>query len=203
MSASDPSGNGPRTICVFCGSNVGDRPEFAAAARELGERLAREGIAVVYGGARVGIMGAVADAALAAGGRVTGVIPEALFPREVLHEGLTALHVVASMHERKRLMYDLSDAFITLPGGLGTLDELFEVLTWSQLGLHQKACGILNVLGYFDPLLAFLDRATEHAFVPAAHRSLLVAAGTSDALLSLLRAYRPPMVEKWINGEAR
>jgi uncharacterized protein (TIGR00730 family) len=146
-----------KRICVFAGSSAGVRPEYLRAAADLGTVLAARGIELVYGGARVGMMGAVAGAVLAGGGRVTGVIPQALVEKEVAHDGLTELRVVTSMHQRKALMADLSDAFIALPGGWGTLDEMFEILTWAQLGLHRKPCGLLNVSGYFDRLLAFLD----------------------------------------------
>ncbi|MBI5368260.1 MAG: TIGR00730 family Rossman fold protein [Planctomycetes bacterium] len=200
-----PDTDAPRfaAACLFCGSNAGDRPAYAAAARDLGGRLAAAGLDLIYGGGRVGLMGMAADAALAAGGRVIGVIPEALFPREVEHRGLTELRVVPSMHERKRLMYDLADVFVTLPGGLGTLDELFEVLTWSQLGIHQKPCGLLNVEGYFDPLLAFLDGATLHRFIPPEHRGLLVADADPERLLARLRTWRPPAAAKWLPDGAR
>src|SRR5262249_19565137 len=149
-----------KSIGVFCGSSFGAKPEYTAAAREVGALLARRGIALVYGGGKVGLMGVVADAALAEGGRVIGVIPQLLMKKEVAHAGLTELRVVASMTERKLLMGELSDAFIALPGGIGTLDEFFEVWTWTQLGLQTKACGLLNVDGFFDPLIEFLDRAT-------------------------------------------
>jgi uncharacterized protein (TIGR00730 family) len=187
-----------KRLCVFCGSSTGDAPAYAAAARELGSLLARQGIGLVYGGASVGLMGAVADAALAQGGQVIGVIPEALVKKEVAHGGLVDLCVVGSMHERKALMAELSDGFIALPGGLGTLEELFEVWTWAQLGYHQKPCALLNVAGFYDPLIAFLDSVAQHRFLKPAHREMLIVAGDSDDLLTRLAAYQPPDVGKWI-----
>lgn len=188
-----------KRICVFAGSSAGARPEYLATAGELGSLMAARGVELVYGGARVGLMGAVADAVLAGGGRVTGVIPRALVEKEVAHSGLTDLRVVTSMHQRKALMADLSDAFIALPGGWGTLDEMFEILTWAQLGLHRKPCGLLNVQGYFDQLLAFLDHTVEQGFVRREYRSLLAVAAGSAALLDALRTPTPPAVEKWID----
>ena len=169
-----------QSLCVFCGSSVGARPEYAAAAAELGTLLARRGIRVVFGAGHVGLMGVVADAALAAGGQAIGVIPQLLVDRELAHRGLTELRIVGSMHERKALMVALSDAFIALPGGLGTLEELVEVVTWAQLGLHRKPCGLLNVDGYHDPLIAFLDRAVEEGFVTAASPAALLGAVLPD-----------------------
>ena len=164
----------------------------------MGDRLGRRGITLVYGGASVGLMGITADAALAAGGKVIGVIPESLFSKEVAHHGLTKLHRVHSMHERKTLMYDLSDGFIALPGGLGTLEEIFEVVTWAQLGLHQKPCGFLNVDGYFDPLLGFIERMVERRFLKEKHRALVRVAGTVDGLLKAFEAFHAPKLDKWI-----
>ncbi|HSA59460.1 MAG TPA: TIGR00730 family Rossman fold protein [bacterium] len=185
-------------VCVFCGSSPGDRPVFADAARALGTTLAHRGIRLVYGGGNVGLMGVVADAALAAGGEVVGVIPEALFAKEVAHGGLTKLHRVQSMHERKTLMYDLSDGFIALPGGIGTLEEIFEILTWGQLGLHQKPCGFLNVEGYFDPLLAFMDEMVSRRFVKEKHRALVMTSPDVDGLLERFERFHPPRLDKWI-----
>lgn len=190
-------------VCVFCGSNPGARPVYAEAARALGRTLAERGMGLVYGGARVGLMGAVADTVLAAGGEAIGVIPHALVAREVAHTGLTELHVVNSMHERKALMADLAGAFIALPGGYGTLDELCEILTWSQLGLHPKPVGLLNVEGYFDPLLALFDRAVEEGFLPAPHRGLALADTDAARLLDRFAAYDPPSTGKWISEEER
>jgi len=174
------------SICVFCGSNPGARPAFARAARELGTALACRGIAVVFGGGSVGLMGEVADAALAAGGEAIGVIPRSLVDRELAHGGLTELHVVSTMHERKAKMVELSSAFITLPGGLGTLDETFEILTWAQLGIHAKPIGLLDVEGYFTPLLAFLDSAVREGFVPAASRKQWIEETDPQRLISRL-----------------
>ncbi len=188
-----------KRICIFAGSSAGVRPEYSATAADLGTVMASRGIELVYGGARVGLMGAVADAVLAGGGRVTGVIPKALVEKEVAHNGLTDLHIVTSMHERKALMADLSDAFIALPGGWGTLDEMFEILTWAQLGLHRKPCGLLNVLGYFDRLLSFLDHTMEQGFVRREYGSLLSVAHAPAPLLDSLQSQTPPAVEKWFD----
>src|SRR5215469_12575323 len=161
-------------ICVFCGSSSGSQPIYAEMARAVGEELAGRGLGVVYGGSSIGLMGALADAALAAGGEVIGVLPRGLFRREVAHKNLTELHEVGSMHERKALMADFADGFIALPGGLGTFDELFEITTWAQIGLHTKPIGLLNVAGYFAPLLALLDHATAEGFVPPTNTTLLL-----------------------------
>jgi uncharacterized protein (TIGR00730 family) len=188
-------------LCVFCGSMPGARPGYLAAARAVGTLLARRGIGLVYGGGSIGLMGAVADAALAAGGEVTGVIPRNLEARELDHKGLTKLHVVASMHERKKLMSDLADGFVAMPGGMGTLEELAEILTWSQLGLHAKPkpLGLLDVEGYWSPLVAFFDHAVAERFIRAEHRDLVLVDRDAEALLEKLVAYRPPTVEKWID----
>jgi uncharacterized protein (TIGR00730 family) len=188
-----------KRLCVFAGSSLGCSPEYAAAAVELGRVLASRDIELVYGGARVGLMGAVADAVLAGGGRVTGVIPKALVEKEVAHNGLTDLRIVTSMHQRKALMADLADAFVALPGGWGTLDEMFEVLTWAQVGLHRKPCGLLNVQRYFDRLLAFLDHTVDQGFVRREYGSLLAVSETPATLLDAMGAQTPPAVEKWIN----
>ena len=188
-------------MCVFAGSNSGGRDEYRRAAADLGRALADRNIALVYGGAHVGLMGAVADAVLASGGRVTGVIPEAIVAKEVAHAGLTELRIVSSMHERKALMSDLADAFIALPGGWGTWEEFFEALTWAQLGLHRKPCGLLNVLGYFDPLLLFVDHSIREGFVRREYRSMICVGTEPHALLDQLSAYQAPVVEKWINRE--
>lgn len=164
-----------RRICVFCGSNAGTREVYQQAAQTVGRLLCRRGVELVYGGGHVGLMGIVADACLSEGGRVIGVIPQALADREVAHTGLTELRIVGSMHERKFLMAELSDAFLALPGGFGTWEELFEMLTWSQLGIHRKACAVLNVDGYYDPLLAMADRAVDEGFLRATNRNLLLA----------------------------
>ena len=185
-------------VCVFCGSSSGNRPAYARAARELGALLARRGIGLVYGGGNVGLMGIIADAALAAGGDVIGVMPQSLVEREVAHPGLTTLHVVRTMHERKQLMHDLSDAFIALPGGLGTLEEFFEVLTWGQLGMHAKPCAILDVEGYFEPMLVLLDRAVDDQMVKPDNRAMLIQDVAAERLLDRMAAYEPPAITKWI-----
>ncbi len=184
-------------ICVFTGSKVGSGAEYAAAAREMGALLAARGHPVVYGGAQVGLMGVLADAVLAGGGEIVGVIPGHLTASEIAHPALTELRVVDSMHERKMLMSELSDGVVALPGGFGTLDELFEALTWAQLGLHRKPCGLLNVAGYFDALLAFLDHAVERGFLAPQHRGLVLAEADGAALLDRMRAWAPPVVETW------
>jgi uncharacterized protein (TIGR00730 family) len=189
------------SVCVFAGSSPGARPEYAAAARTLGRTLAGKGISVVFGGGSVGLMGVLADEVLAGGASVIGVIPQALFEREVGHGGLTELRVVESVHERKAQMAELADAFIALPGGMGTLEELFETLTWGQLGYHDKPCGLLNVSGYWDSMLAALDRAVEEHFLAPEHRQMLLVEEEPAALLELLRAYEPPRVEKWLGRE--
>jgi uncharacterized protein (TIGR00730 family) len=175
-----------QSICVFCGSNEGKRPAYMQAARALAESLAERHIRLVYGGGRVGLMGQMADAALAAGGKVVGVIPGRLAEREVAHQGLEELHVVESMHTRKALMADLSDAFVALPGGFGTLDEFFEIVTWAQLGFHSKPIGLLNVEGFFDPVLSFVDHSVREGFVRAEHRELIRVASSIEELLDRL-----------------
>jgi uncharacterized protein (TIGR00730 family) len=189
-----------RRVCVFLGSNPGTNPNYRLATRALGAELARRGLATVYGGAGAGLMGELANAALAAGGEVIGVIPEALRRKEIAHQGLTTLTVVASMHERKALMAELADAFIALPGGLGTLEELCEVLTWAQLGFHKKPCGLLDVDGYYAPLCAFLDHAVTEGFIMAAHRNMLLCDASPAALLDRFGAYTAPTVTKWVTG---
>ena len=189
-----------RRVCVFCGSSPGASPAYAAAARRLAEVLVRRGVGLVYGGGSVGLMGVLADAALAAGGEVTGVIPRALWEREVGHAALPDLRVVETMHERKALMAELADGFVALPGGLGTLEEFFEVWTWAQLGIHAKPCGVLNVAGFFDPLLAFLDHAVAARFVREVHRAMVLVEPEPDALLDRMVAYRAPAVAKWMSA---
>jgi uncharacterized protein (TIGR00730 family) len=192
-----------KRICVFAGSSPGANDAYRSAAVELGEALAARDIELVYGGGCVGLMGVLADAALARGGRVTGVIPHTLMVREVGHRALTELHVVDSMHERKAKMAELSEGFIALPGGFGTLEELFEILTWAQLGLHGHPCGLLNVNGYFDSLLAFLDHSVQEAFVRDAHRGMLLVDDTPQSLLDRFAAYRAPVVAKWLQRSAQ
>jgi uncharacterized protein (TIGR00730 family) len=191
-----------KRICVFAGSSAGARLEYPLAAEELGRALARQSIGLVYGGARVGLMGALANAALAEKGEVIGVIPTALVRKEIAHDSLTELRVVSSMHERKAVMAELADGFVALPGGWGTLDEFFEVLTWAQLGLHRKPCGLLNVQGYFDRLLSFLGLAVEEHFVRREYESIIRVASAPAELIELLRSYRPPTVEKWIDRKS-
>jgi uncharacterized protein (TIGR00730 family) len=178
-----------RRVCVFCGSKHGVRPEYTEAARAMGTALAAGGIGLVYGGGRVGLMGVVADAVLAASGEVIGVIPDHMSDREIAHFGITDLRVVGSMHERKALMYELSDGFVALPGGLGTLEELFEITTWSQLGLHAKPTGLLDVAGFYTPLVRFLDQLVTEGFVAERHRRLLRVADKPSALLEQLAAF--------------
>jgi uncharacterized protein (TIGR00730 family) len=188
-----------RSLCVFCGSSPGVRPEYAAAARQLGASLAHRGVRLVYGGAGLGLMGELANAALRAGGAVTGVIPEALLGREVAHTDLADLRIVPSMHERKALMADLADGFLAIPGGAGTLEEFFEVWTWAQLGIHRKPCGLLNVHGYFDGLLTFLDHAVAERFLRVEHRVMVLVDNDVDRLLERFAGYRGPTVSKWID----
>ena len=187
-----------KAVCVFCGSSTGNDPAYAEAARTLGRTLAERGITLVYGGGHVGLMGVVADAALGAGGGVIGVMPKALVEREIGHTGLTKLHVVGSMHERKAMMSELSGGFVALPGGNGTLEEFFEVLTWAQLGEHDKPCGLLNVAGYYDPLLAVFDRMVDRAFLKQEHRKLVLVERDPSALLERFEGYEPPNTVKWV-----
>jgi uncharacterized protein (TIGR00730 family) len=192
-----------KRICVFCGSSPGSQPEYRACAEQLSAELTRRKIGLVYGGGNVGLMGAIADSVLEAGGEVIGVIPEHLMTREIGQNRLTKLHVVHSMHERKALMADLSDAFIALPGGFGTLEEFFEVLTWSQLGLHAKPCGIVNVLEYYTPLLRMLDHAVDERFLKPQNRALVMAGETPSELLQAFEDWRPVHVEKWLDRDMR
>lgn len=192
----------PARFCVFCGSSPGASPLYADAAAALARELAAKGIAIVYGGGSTGLMGILADTALAAGGEVIGVIPGHLVEREVDHKSLTNMRIVGSMHERKALMAELSQAFIALPGGYGTFEEFCEVLTWSQLGLHAKPCGLLNVGGYYDRLLDFFDHAVAEAFVKPVYRNLVIAEKDPDTLISRILEYESPRVEKWPNRNA-
>ncbi len=189
-------------VCVFCGSSAGESPLYRQQTERLAEALLTRNIDLVYGGGCVGLMGILADAVHNGGGHVIGVIPDALVAHEVAHLGLPDLRVVASMHERKALMASLADAFIALPGGFGTFEELFEALTWTQLGLHAKRCGILNVNGFYDPLLALLDQSVASGFLKPANRSLLSTATDPDALLDLLSAPLPPAEAKWLRSAA-
>lgn len=190
-------------LCVFCGSNAGSDSSYLEAARKLGDALAREKIGLVYGGASVGLMGAVADAVMAEGGEVIGVMPQSLVDKEIAHKNLPDLRIVGSMHERKALMAELADGFVALPGGLGTLEELFEVWTWAQLGYHRKPCSLLNVGGFYDKLTGFLDDVVERGFVKPVHRSMLIVEQEPDALIRAVRAYEPPVVTKWIKAGER
>ncbi len=190
-----------RSICVFCGSNVGNSPIYAEAARASARAIAARGLRIVYGGGNVGLMGVFAEAALAAGAEVTGIIPHALHEREVGHRGLADLRVVNSMHERKALMAELADAFIALPGGLGTFEEVFEMLTWVQLGIHRKPCGILNVAGFYDSMIAFLDHAVAAGFLKPEHRGILIVEREPQALLEQLEAHQLPEVKAWIRRD--
>ena len=199
----EPTRGQVRRLCVFSGSSAGISPAYGAAARRLGEQLALGGIDLVYGGASVGLMGAVADAVLARGGRVIGVIPQALVEREIAHPRLTDLRIVASMHERKALMAELSDGFIALPGGIGTLEELFEIWTWAQLGSHIKPCAVLNVSGFYDGLLRFLDHIAGQGFLKPVHRDMLIVEDDPAVLLRAMAQYRAPVASKWIGPAQR
>ncbi|MCP8465235.1 TIGR00730 family Rossman fold protein [Pseudomonas sp. ZM23] len=188
-----------RSICVFCGASPGASPIYQETAEALGRHLAERGIRLVYGGGAVGLMGMVADAALAAGGEVIGIIPQSLKEAEIGHKGLTRLEVVDGMHARKARMAELSDAFIALPGGLGTLEELFEVWTWGQLGYHGKPLGLLEVNGFFDPLLTFLDHLVQERFVRSQHREMLQRAATPAELIDALAGWKPLAAPKWVD----
>jgi uncharacterized protein (TIGR00730 family) len=189
-----------KRVCIYCGSNPGRSSDYAASATKLAQTLVRRGIGLVYGGATVGIMGMVADAALAAGGEVIGVIPQVLGDKELAHQGLSELHLVNSMHARKALMVDLADGFIALPGGFGTLDELFETLTWAQLGIHRKPCGLLNVNGYYDGLIAFLQHCTDEQYIRPQHHGMLIVETQPDNLLQRFLEYQPPATVKWLDA---
>jgi uncharacterized protein (TIGR00730 family) len=202
MAAEQSSLRSVERICVFCGASPGARPAYREVTEELARLLAASGIGVVYGGGGVGLMGALADAVLAEGGAVTGIIPRALVDREIAHRDVTDMRVVGSMHERKALMAELADAFIALPGGLGTLEELFEVYTWAQLGLHRKPCALLNVEGYYDGVVDFLSTAVEERFVRDEHREMLIVEREPGALIERLRRFEPDAaVPKWIDLE--
>jgi hypothetical protein len=190
-----------KRVCVFSGSSPGADLAYRAAADDLGHGLAERGIELVYGGAHVGLMGVVADAALEGGGRVVGVIPQSLVDREIAHAGLSDLRVVDSMHERKAQMAELSDAVIALPGGTGTLDELFEMFTWSQLGLHRQPIGLLDVEGYWQPLVAFLDHMVQERFIHAEHRDTLLVESDAEALLARLGSFEHPVRPKWLDAD--
>ncbi len=189
-----------QTICVFCGARPGHDPAYAAAARRFGDFLAASGRTLVYGGGHIGMMGLLADAVLAAGGRAIGVIPRTLVEKELAHKGLSELRVVGSMHERKALMAELADGFVALPGGIGTLEELFEIWTWGQLGLHVKPYGLLEVNGFFGPLLGFLDAMMREGFLRTEHRAMLLVDDDPARLLERMAVHRPVQVPKWLNG---
>jgi len=192
---------GIKRLCVFCGSSIGNRPSYQQAAIEIGAALARNNFELVYGGGHVGLMGVVADAVLMNGGRAIGVIPEHLFAKELAHKGLTELRVVPSMHERKAMMEELSDAFIALPGGYGTYEEFCEMLTWGQLGLHQKPCGLLNVDGFYDSLIDLFENAVREGFVHPEHRQLVIDDSNPDVLIQRLLEFKPPTITKWIDRD--
>ncbi|MGN6650346.1 TIGR00730 family Rossman fold protein [Trinickia sp.] len=191
-----------KSVCVYCGSSTGAKPIYAQAARAFGRALVAAGCSLVYGGGRVGLMGVIADEVLAAGGRAIGVIPELLVEKEVGHQGLTELHVVSDMHERKRMMADLSDAFVALPGGAGTLEELFEVFTWAQLGYHNKAIGLYDIGGYYAPLVGMLEHTVREGFMQQAYLDILQIDADAPALLEKLRRYHPPGGDKWATQRA-
>jgi len=194
-----------KRICVFCGSSPGAKPEYAQAARQVGALLAKRKIGLVFGGGKVGMMGQLAQAALDNGGEVIGVIPRGLHERKVAFTGLNDLRVVESMHDRKALMAELSDGFMALPGGFGTLEELFEIVTWAQLGMHHKPCGLLNVAGFFTPLLAFLDQVAEQGFIDAPHRAMIFSAEDPGKLLRKFENYEPVIADKaeWALGKGK
>ena len=192
-----------KSLCVYCGSNKGNRPEFRAAAEAVGRLLAENGIRLVYGGGNVGLMGIVADSVLEAGGEVVGVIPGHLMDRELGHTGLTELHIVPDMHTRKAMMMDLAEGFIALPGSIGTLEETIEAMTWGQLGLHPKPCALLNVLGFYDPLIAQLEAFVANGFMPREHLGLLYVETEPETLVTKLRAHEPVRTDKWLERRRR
>ncbi len=188
-----------RRICVFCGSSQGARPAYAEGAKVLGKTLVKNNLGLVYGGSNIGLMGIIADEVLQLGGEVIGVIPQVLVTKEVAHTNLTQMHIVNSMHERKALMAELSDGFIAMPGGMGTFDELCEILTWAQLGIHQKPCGVLNIENYFEPLLKMFDHAMDERFLRDSHRALVLAASDPTTLLKMFAQYQAPRAGKWLD----
>jgi uncharacterized protein (TIGR00730 family) len=190
-----------RRVCVFCGSSAGLNGAYAEAAQAMGRELVRRGLGLVYGGGNVGLMGVIADAVLDRGGEVIGVIPEALANREIAHTGVTALHIVDSMHTRKAMMAELSDAFVAMPGGVGTFEEFFEAVTWTQLGLQRKPCGLLNVNAFYSPLAAFIDQAVTEGFIKPVHRAAIVVDSDPARLLDTLATLKLPEVAKWIRPE--
>lgn len=190
-------------VAVFCGSNSGDIPAFAQAAHAFGALLARRGLTLVYGGGNVGLMGELADGALQAGGHVIGVIPRALMERELAHHGVKEMHVVESMHQRKALITDLVEAYVALPGGFGTFDEFFEVVTWAQLGIHSRPCGLLNTAGFYDPFMALVDHVTERKFVRAEHAAMIMTRENGSELLDAMESWTPAFRAKWIERGER
>lgn len=190
-----------RRVCVFCGSNTGRQPAYVETAQAMGRELARRGLGLVYGGGNVGLMGVIADAVLDRGGEVIGVIPQALANREIAHTGVSALHIVDSMHTRKAMMAELSDAFVAMPGGVGTFEEFFEAVTWTQLGLQRKPCGLLNVNGFYSPLAAFIDSAVTEGFIKPVHRAAIIVDSDPGRLLDTLATIRLPEVPKWIGRD--
>ncbi|MCD9625641.1 TIGR00730 family Rossman fold protein [Rhabdothermincola salaria] len=203
MTIGNPSPGELSSLCVFCGSSPGADPRFASVAEELGGLMVEQGLRLVYGGGHVGLMGRLADAVLAAGGEVHGVITTALRDREVAHRGLTRLDVVDTMHERKARMSDLADGFLMLPGGFGTLDEFFEAVTWTQLGIHSKPCAVLDVNGFFTPLVDFIDSATESRFISSQHRAMVITDDDPRQLLEQMATWQPPSNEKWLDRSDR
>jgi len=191
-----------KRICVFCGSNSGIDPIYLATAEKVGKFLADNGIELVFGGGRVGLMGKIADTVMENGGKVIGIIPQALSEREVAHQGLTELHVVGSMHERKAMMADLADGFIALPGGVGTFEEFCEIVTWAQLGIHKKPCALMNVGGFYDSFIAMFDHSMNQGFIRPQHRALVLVESEIDKLYKAMLEYRPPIVEKWLDKES-
>jgi uncharacterized protein (TIGR00730 family) len=189
-----------KAVCVYCGSSFGTKPVYAEAARSFGRALVEADLALVYGGGKVGLMGTIADAVMAAGGRAIGVIPELLVSKEVGHNGLTELHVVPDMHHRKKMMADLSDAFVAMPGGVGTFEELFEVYTWAQLGYHQKPVALLNIDGYYDPLISMLTHTVDEGFMRKSYLDILQIDSQSANLIGKLKAYQPPANDKWADN---
>ncbi|MGR3294123.1 MAG: LOG family protein [Candidatus Scalindua sp.] len=191
-----------KRLCVYCGSSSGRQSDYARVARELARSMVNRNIDLVYGGASVGIMGEIANAVLEEGGEVIGIIPKGLFKKEVAHTGVTELREVDSMHERKTLMADLSDGFIALPGGFGTIEEIFEIITWSQLGMHRKPCGLLNVCHYYDKLIGFLDHAVSEQFIKSTHRSTIFIDECPDTLLDKFESYKAPETTKWLDRKS-
>lgn len=191
-----------KRICVFCGSNSGVDPIYLATAEKVGKFLADNNIELVFGGGRVGLMGKIADAVMENGGKVIGIIPQALSEREVAHQGLTELHIVGSMHERKAMMADLADGFIALPGGVGTFEEFCEIVTWAQLGIHTKPCALMNVGGFYDSFIAMFDHSMNQGFIRPQHRALVLVESEIDKLYKAMLEYRPPIVEKWLDKES-